>query len=78
MVENCSDQSSVKELVQFDRNRHGSLHDRGSADAWYGRRPKPHWYPDGTYNGHQILVQDPKEVAEYMSGYRECVGSKEW
>ena len=28
---------------QFDRERHGSLYDRGRADSYYRRGPNPHW-----------------------------------
>ena len=56
-------------LPQFDRNRHGSLYDRGSADAWYYREIDPHWYPDGTYNGKRIDTLTDMEIEEYMEGY---------
>ena len=29
--------------TQFD-TRHGSAYDRGSADAWYGRPFRPHYF----------------------------------
>lgn len=58
-------------LPQFDRDRHGSLYDRGGADAWYGREARPHWWPEGSYNGEEVLVTSPEEVAEYMFGYNE-------
>jgi len=28
---------------QFDRERHGSLFDRGQADSYYSRQTQPHW-----------------------------------
>ena len=28
--------------------RHGSAEDRGSADAYYGRQPEPHYYEGAT------------------------------
>jgi hypothetical protein len=56
-------------VLAFDRNRHGSLYDRGSADSYYDRARYPHWYPNGTYNGDCILAVTEEEIAEYMAGY---------
>ena len=55
--------------LAFERNRHGSLYDRGSADSYYGRERYPHWYPNGTYNGDCVLGVTEEEIAEYMAGY---------
>ncbi len=55
--------------VQFDRERHGSLFDRGSADSHYWRQPQPHWYPNGTGNGPRIEELTAEEIAEYTAGY---------
>ena len=68
-------------LPQFNRERHGSLYDRGTADAWYHRKPKPHWYPEGTYNGKRIEVLNESEIEEYMEGYNYYMDNgwhKEW
>ena len=54
---------------QFDRERHGSLFDRGSADSYYGRIPKPHWYPKGTYKGAEVTDLTQAETEEYLAGY---------
>ena len=54
---------------QFDRERHGSLFDRGSADSYYGRPASAHWYPNGTYKGEAVIDLTPAEVAEYQAGY---------
>jgi hypothetical protein len=54
---------------QFDRNRHGSLHDRGSADSYYGRRQDPHWWPEGTSHGVRVTELTAEERAEYLAGY---------
>ena len=54
----------------FGMNRkHGSLYDRGCADAYYERRANPHWYPDGTYNGPAIISLCDDQIKEYMIGY---------
>ena len=54
---------------QFDRDRHGGLYDRGSADSYYGRARDPHWFPEGTYNGEKITGLTAEEVTEYNAGY---------
>jgi len=54
---------------QFDRERHGGLFDRGSADSYYGRPPEPHWYPGGTGHGEPVRVLNDSEIAEYWAGY---------
>jgi hypothetical protein len=54
---------------QFDREQHGGLWDRGSADSWYSRIPEPHWYPEGTGNGAKVIDLNQYEIAEYMAGY---------
>ena len=55
--------------VQFDRQRHGSLYDRGSADSYYNRPRDPHWYPEGTGRGQKIVNLDATEIQEYLAGY---------
>ena len=63
--------------IQFVRDRHGSLYDRGSADCYYGRDRSPHWYPRGTYNGDAVTNLTQAEIAEYNAGYdSEIFGSK--
>jgi hypothetical protein len=54
---------------QFDREQHGSLFDRGSADSYYSRLPDPHWYPEGSYNGDPMTKLTLAEREEYMAGY---------
>jgi hypothetical protein len=54
---------------QFDRERHGGLWDRGSADSYYGRPPQPHWYPEGSYNGEPAESLTDAEIQEYLAGY---------
>lgn len=63
---------------QFDRERHGSLWDRGTADSWYNRPQDPHWYPNGSYQGERIDQLNQYEIAEYLAGYawNEAHGGK--
>ena len=66
----------------FDRNRHGSLYDRGSADSWYRREKQPHWYPNGSYNLPRIEDLDEAQIAEYNLGFdeneRDLGARKQW
>jgi hypothetical protein len=50
-------------------HKHGGPYDRGSADKWYERKPEPHKYPEGTYNGERVILTDPEEIDEYWEGY---------
>ncbi len=63
---------------QFLRERHGSLHDRGSADSYYGRIPSPHYGGVGGDSGPRIEVTDAKSIEEYRAGYKamELTGMK--
>ena len=54
---------------RFDRQRNGSLYDRGGADAYYKRPVNPHYYPMGTYVGTAIPAVLEDDIAEYMEGY---------
>ena len=54
---------------QFDRERHGSLFDRGQADSYYGRYAQPHWFPQGSYQGDPVTELNQAEIDEYLSGY---------
>ena len=54
---------------QFNRELHGGLFDRGSADSYYGRPRDPHWYPEGSYNGVKVTDLNPIEIQAYMAGY---------
>jgi hypothetical protein len=54
---------------QFDRNRHGSLFDRGAADSYYGRPRDPHYYPEGSYNGQKVTELNDVEIQAYNAGY---------
>lgn len=63
----------------FDRS-HGSPFDRGSADSYYHRGAKPHWYPEGTGHGEAITEErmSAAEIEAYYAGYdyNEMFGDK--
>lgn len=50
---------------------HGSPFDRGSADSYYGRGQRPHYYPNGTGNAPRIEGPDMTiaQMREYYRGY---------
>ena len=54
--------------------------DRGSADAWYGRRPEPHWWPEGTYHGEKVTEEDMSsdEIKAYWLGFDNEDDRKDW
>lgn len=53
---------------KFD-DRHGGPFDRGSADSYYGRSFRPHYFKDATYLSEEVTNLTPQEYAEYEAGY---------
>lgn len=51
--------------------RHGGPYDRGSADSYYGRGAKPHYYVGGTGHGKPITEErmTKEEIEAYYAGY---------
>jgi len=49
--------------------KHGNAFDRGSADSYYGRPRKPHYYPNGTYKGDPVTELTDAELEAYHAGY---------
>ncbi len=56
---------------QFVRGTHGCLHDRGSADSYYGRPRSPHYGGVGGDSGPRVEQLTAEERAEYLAGYEE-------
>ena len=56
----------------------GSPEDRGSADRYYGRSYKPHYYPNGTYKGPRVTDLTPTQHAEYKRGWDNETNRKDW
>lgn len=71
----------IRASVSYDR-RHGGPYDRGGADSYYGRNPKPHYYVGGTGSSEKIPECDmtPYEIKSYMAGYNdnEVEGNKKY
>lgn len=58
--------------------RHGGPADRGSADAYYGRSFRPHYYVAGTGTSPRVEALTPEEVEEYREGYAGETDRKNW
>lgn len=68
--------------TDYDK-RHGSPWDRGSADSYYRRDFRPHYFKGATYNSERVDEQHmtADELAAYKAGYYENEESgnfKDW
>jgi hypothetical protein len=55
----------------YDR-RHGGAFDRGSADSYYGRSRRPHYFEGDTHNSLEIIPEPGSlEYMAYMAGYEQ-------
>ena len=58
--------------MKYDTS-HNSPFDRGGADSYYQRPPRPHYWK--TVNGKGIKIEEkdmtPEEVQAYLEGYEE-------
>jgi len=64
-------------------SRHGGAFDRGSADSWYSRGIRPHYYKGATHDSELVDARSmtPAEVDAYMAGYdynERFGGKKSW
>jgi hypothetical protein len=52
-------------------SRHGGPFDRGSADSYYHRPRRPHFFTDATYQSDEIeeRFMTKAQIAEYNAGY---------
>ena len=50
---------------------HGSAYDRGRADSWYGRNPRPHYFEGDSLDSPKVEKKDmtEKQISEYWTGY---------
>lgn len=62
--------------------RHGGPYDRGSADSYYQRNRRPHYFTGDTYKSQEILLEPGTPAYdEYMQGYNDNEASqnfKDW
>lgn len=51
--------------------RHGGPWDRGSADSYYHRPQRPHYFIGDTYNTPEVKKDEmtPEEIEAYYAGY---------
>jgi hypothetical protein len=63
-------QTTVFKGKEYD-SRHGGPFDRGSADSWYSRDIRPHFFSDATYQSDEITEKHmtKAQIAEYLAGY---------
>jgi hypothetical protein len=64
-------------------DRHGGPFDRGSADSYYGRGYRPHYFLGDTYSTPEVKEEDmsPEEISAYEAGYdynEQCGDKKQW
>ena len=67
-------------MTDYDQ-RHGGPHDRGSADSYYQRPFKPHYYAGGTGKSPPIFDLTDDELEAYEAGWieNETTGDrKDW
>lgn len=73
---------TMETRTQYDQ-RHGGPFDRGSADSWYSRPRRPHFYVGDTATS-PLITEDqmrPEEVQAYLAGYQwneQFGGKKDW
>ena len=60
--------------------RHGGPYDRGSADYYYWRESKPHYYKGDTYNTDKVEEEDmsQQEIKAYQAGYENETDRKDY
>lgn len=63
--------------------RHGGAYDRGSADSYYRRGRRPHFFLGGTYTSTEVTEPDmtDAEIEAYNRGYNDNEASgnhKDW
>ena len=66
--------NQMRKLPYVAVRGHGSPHDRGSADAYYGRQPRPHKRDGAT----TLPLTHPEEYSAYYHGYATEEYRKDW
>lgn len=56
-----------------DFYRHGGPYDRGSADSYYRRGRRPHYFKGGSYMSDEVFEKDmtAEEIAAYDLGFND-------
>ena len=65
------DSSFGRDMMKRYDQRHGGPYDRGSADSYYGRPFRPHYFVGSTYSTTEVTISDmnPEDIAAYTAGY---------
>ena len=66
--------STTERKIQFQGKtydqRHGGAFDRGAADSYYHRGPRPHYFKGDTYMSEEVIpAPGSEEYQAYMAGY---------
>ena len=58
--------------MKYDE-RHGGPYDRGSADSYYRRQFRPHYYVGGTGMSEKVLEEQMtrEEIEAYTAGFED-------
>lgn len=69
--------------MQEQHTRHGGAYDRGSADSYYRRAFRPHYFVGDTYTSKEVELgqMTAEEIVEYTRGYNDNEASgnfKDW
>jgi hypothetical protein len=58
--------------MSYDK-RHGGPYDRGSADSYYRRGYKPHYFVGDTYQSEEVPMDKmtAEEITAYTKGYND-------
>jgi hypothetical protein len=60
--------------------RHGGPYDRGSADYYYWRACRPHFFEGATHMSREITEANmtTKQIVAYKKGYENETDRKDW
>lgn len=71
----------IYSIIKEEYTRHGGAFDRGSADSYYHRGRRPHYFKAGTHMSDEVTELTPEEICAYNLGYdynEEFGDKKEW
>lgn len=85
MMQQLSLRFDKEEIMEanISRARHGGPYDRGSADSYYGRGMRPHYFVGNTYQSQEVTKEQMSEfqIKEYEHGFSDNTKQgnfKEW
>jgi len=70
----------ISQLDERILKRHGGPYDRGSADYYYWREAKPHYYLGATGSTERVEEENMtgEQVKEYLLGYENETDRKDY